>query len=376
MGTLCFDLDGTLCSNTDGDYEAAEPCTWAIRRVAALSRAGHRIIVLTARGSATGIDWEPLTRAQLERWGVPYDELHFGKPSADVYVDDRAVHADGWRTGDAVRVPGFEAESTLGVDRPAVPAVPVSAVAEVGRTYGGRARRLEHHAARVRALAKLAGIPAPPTPAQIVPAVREAVEAAQSGDVVYAITVAPTAHLAHLEGLGAGPIAPVRVACRPLAEAFAGLAPLLDDAAGGAAIRATLTGAPGAWPLGLGCDGGVFDTLGGQLGVVSGGAVVLEPSRGFPSVAGGWLEDLTAAAGLELHERPVTLPMLEQADEAFVTGLPFCLLPVAALDGRALPGGAPGPVTAMLLETWGGDVGVDLPAERAALVEPEPAAVR
>src|SRR4051794_20649486 len=97
--TLCFDLDGTLCSNTFGAYESAEPLPWAIARVNALGLAGHRIVILTARGSASGIDWGERTRAQLRRWGVRYDELVFGKPSADVYIDDRALHTTAWRTG-------------------------------------------------------------------------------------------------------------------------------------------------------------------------------------------------------------------------------------------------------------------------------------
>jgi len=36
-----------------------------------LAGAGHRIVIHTARGTATGIDWDDLTRGQLKRWGVP-----------------------------------------------------------------------------------------------------------------------------------------------------------------------------------------------------------------------------------------------------------------------------------------------------------------
>src|SRR5918999_788747 len=100
--TFCFDLDGTLCSNTFGEYESAAPFPWAVARVNALAGAGHRIVIFTARGSATGIDWAERTRGQLEDWGVRYDDLVFGKPSADVYVDDRAVHTDAWRAAGAL----------------------------------------------------------------------------------------------------------------------------------------------------------------------------------------------------------------------------------------------------------------------------------
>mgnify|MGYP001583103371 FL=1 len=57
---------------------------------------GDKILLLTARGSVTGRDWRSLTEAQLLRWGVRYDELHFGKPAADMYVDDRAMNISDW----------------------------------------------------------------------------------------------------------------------------------------------------------------------------------------------------------------------------------------------------------------------------------------
>src|SRR5882762_5564365 len=89
--TYCFDLDGTLCTNTEGEYEAARPLPWAIERVNALKRGGHRIVIFTARGTTTGIDWRPRTERQLADWGVKYDELILGKPYGDVYIDDKAL---------------------------------------------------------------------------------------------------------------------------------------------------------------------------------------------------------------------------------------------------------------------------------------------
>ena len=39
----------------------------------------------------TGIDWREVTEKQLSDWGLSYHELHFGKPNADYYVDDRML---------------------------------------------------------------------------------------------------------------------------------------------------------------------------------------------------------------------------------------------------------------------------------------------
>lgn len=92
----CFDIDGTLCSNTDGEYEKAEPLHDRIAQVNRLYEAGHTIKLYTARGSTTGKNWRRVTEVQMHEWNVGYHELIMGKPEADVYVDDKAVSADRW----------------------------------------------------------------------------------------------------------------------------------------------------------------------------------------------------------------------------------------------------------------------------------------
>ena len=89
--TYCFDLDGTICTLAGANYLNAEPRSALIQRVRALSASGAHIIIYTARGTKTGINWGPITESQLKKWKVPYDELVFGKPDADLYVDDKAV---------------------------------------------------------------------------------------------------------------------------------------------------------------------------------------------------------------------------------------------------------------------------------------------
>lgn len=96
--TYCFDIDGTLCTNTEGQYALAEPFRERIAHVNGLYEHGHVIKLFTARGSTTGINWRSLTEQQLTLWGVSYHELIMGKPFADVFVDDKAWHVDayGW----------------------------------------------------------------------------------------------------------------------------------------------------------------------------------------------------------------------------------------------------------------------------------------
>jgi hypothetical protein len=55
---------------------------------------GHYIILFTARGTKTGLDWRETTENQLKRWGVKHHELKFGKPAADYYIDDRMLSVE------------------------------------------------------------------------------------------------------------------------------------------------------------------------------------------------------------------------------------------------------------------------------------------
>jgi len=95
----CFDIDGTLCTRTGGDYALAEPFHDRIAVVNSLHAAGHVIKLFTARGSTTGIDWRQTTELQMQTWNVRYHELILGKPEADVFIDDKAFNADHWHWG-------------------------------------------------------------------------------------------------------------------------------------------------------------------------------------------------------------------------------------------------------------------------------------
>tara|TARA_R100000458_G_C8249539_1_gene226779 strand:- start:1065 stop:1391 length:327 start_codon:yes stop_codon:yes gene_type:complete len=94
-----FDLDGTLCTNTYGSYEKAQPLKERIKVVNELFDEGNEIIILTARGmgrhgncrSKAISEFYEFTKGQLEEWGVKYHDLFLGKPSGDIYVDDKGA---------------------------------------------------------------------------------------------------------------------------------------------------------------------------------------------------------------------------------------------------------------------------------------------
>lgn len=88
----CFDLDDTLCKFT-GEHIKAIPYPERIAKVNKLYDQGHTIVIETARGSESGIDYFEMTQKQLKDWGLKYHQLRTGKKIfADVYVDDRAIN--------------------------------------------------------------------------------------------------------------------------------------------------------------------------------------------------------------------------------------------------------------------------------------------
>ena len=94
-----FDIDGTICTTTEGDYEAAKPLTDRIANVNALYDEGHTIIFQTARGMGRSNNsvayantaFYELTKRQLNNWGVKYHSLFLGKPAGDIYIDDKGI---------------------------------------------------------------------------------------------------------------------------------------------------------------------------------------------------------------------------------------------------------------------------------------------
>jgi len=86
----CFDIDGTICNNTWGKYEEAEP--W-MNRINHVNNQWDPSFGVPA-GADTKVDFDKMfnfTDNQLKSWGCKYQELRLGKPNADYYIDDRAV---------------------------------------------------------------------------------------------------------------------------------------------------------------------------------------------------------------------------------------------------------------------------------------------
>ena len=101
----CFDLDGTICntpmrlSDKKPGYLESTPIPFMVDQVNRLYDEGNYIIIMTARGRGSGIDWTDITRNQLALWGIKYHELEpmFHKPTADIFIDDKGINVVEWK---------------------------------------------------------------------------------------------------------------------------------------------------------------------------------------------------------------------------------------------------------------------------------------
>jgi len=90
------DIDGTICNNTYGDYPNAQPIQNRIDHFNKLYDEGNEIHYWTARGGNSGLDWTELTMKQINEWGAKFTTCNTGKPSYDVWVDDKAFNVEAY----------------------------------------------------------------------------------------------------------------------------------------------------------------------------------------------------------------------------------------------------------------------------------------
>ena len=101
----CFDLDGTICntplrpSDLKPGYLESTPYPFMVEQINKLYDEGDTIIIMTARGRGSGIDWTEWTEQQLDEWGIRYHKLEpmFHKPTADLFIDDKGINVEEWK---------------------------------------------------------------------------------------------------------------------------------------------------------------------------------------------------------------------------------------------------------------------------------------
>jgi branched-chain amino acid aminotransferase len=115
------------------------------------------------------------------------------------------------------------------------------------------------------------------------------------------------------------------------------------------------------WALLLDPDGFVAEGTGDNFFIVKGGRLVTPEGRNIlRGISRGYVMELARDLGIPAVEANIDVYDVVTADEAFMTGTPFCLLPVTSIDGSQIGAGAMGDVTRSILDSWGRNVDVDI----------------
>lgn len=115
------------------------------------------------------------------------------------------------------------------------------------------------------------------------------------------------------------------------------------------------------WALLLDTDGNVAEGTGDNFFIVKDGKIITPEGRNIlRGISREYVFEISKQLGVECVERNIDLYDTYTADEAFMTGTPFSILPVTSLNGVAIGDGKPGKMTDRLLKRWGENVGLDI----------------
>lgn len=118
---------------------------------------------------------------------------------------------------------------------------------------------------------------------------------------------------------------------------------------------------PDASALLLDLDGNITETGAANILIVERGHIVSPTTRNIlPGVSRAMVIELAGKLGIPFVERDLQVYDVLNADEAFLTSTPFCMMPVTRLNGVNLAAGKPGPVYRKLLNAWSQEVGIDI----------------
>lgn len=127
-------------------------------------------------------------------------------------------------------------------------------------------------------------------------------------------------------------------------------------------IEASQVAGSNNWALLLDPDGFVAEGTGDNFFIIKNGRILTPEGRNIlRGISRAYvIEELAVSLGIPVVETNIDQYDVYSADEAFMTGTPFCALPVTSLNGQPIGGGQVGPVFRRLLAAWSDKVGVDI----------------
>src|SRR5205807_5371174 len=90
--------------------------------------------------------------------------------------------------------------------------------------------------------------------------------------------------------------------------------------------------------------------------------IIVSPTTAntLPGISRATVIELAGKLGMPLIERDIQIFSVLNADEAFLSSTPYCLMPVTRFNGVPIRDGKPGPVYQQLIQAWSQEVGLDI----------------
>jgi len=267
-------------------------------------------------------------------------------------------------------------------------------VFEMTRSFNKKQFKLREHIDRLYAGLKVLRIPLQMTPEEMEKACYETIEANDhlfEKDDEHRLMIDVSRGLLGIyqgiEGLHKGPN--VIIADFPLRWTVASMGPLFDTGINAvitsqraipaslldpkiknrsrihylmANIEASQIDGDNNWALLLDPDGFIAEGTGDNFFIVKDGTVITPEGRNIlRGVSRAYImEELCPQLGIPVIEKNIEAYDVYTADEAFMTGTPFCMLPVTALNGNQIGSGKVGDVFNKIIKCWGDNTGVGI----------------
>ncbi len=115
------------------------------------------------------------------------------------------------------------------------------------------------------------------------------------------------------------------------------------------------------WALLLDPDGFITEGTGDNFFIVKNGEILTPEGRNIlRGVSRDYIFEIAKELAIPCRECNLEPYDVYQADEAFMTATPFCILPTVSLQGIKIGSGKMGAITKALLEKWSENVGLDI----------------
>ena len=115
------------------------------------------------------------------------------------------------------------------------------------------------------------------------------------------------------------------------------------------------------WALLLDPDGFITEGTGDNFFIVKDGVIITPEGRNIlRGISRDYIFELAEELNIPCIEKNIEPYDVYEADEAFMTATPFCLLPTVSLNGIKIGNGKMGKVSKKLLSQWSNNVGIDI----------------